>query len=313
LALQQFQANGDTHDIFIMVADTQALTDYYENPEHVRLNVIEIVKDYLAVGLDPERVTIFIQSQVPELTELTTYLLNLVTVARLERNPTTKAEIQQKNYQEQLPAGFLCYPVSQAADITAFSLSADHPIVVPVGADQLPILEITNEIVRRFNRLYQPVLAHASGLLSESSRLMGIDGEAKASKSLNNCIFLKDNADVVKQKVFQMYTDPNHIHVQDPGVVEGHMVFHYLDAFSPDKAGVEKHKQAYRAGGLGDVTLKKELTEILNELLDPMRNRRLALRDADVLNIALEGSKKARRRVQDTMDKVRQVMCLTYG
>lgn len=312
LSLQKWQESGRYHDIYIMVADTQALTDHYENPQLVRHHVIDLLKDYVAVGLDPQRITIFIQSQVPELTELTSYFMNLVTVSRLERNPTTKAEIQQKNFQDQLPAGFLCYPVSQAADITAFTNSYQQDVVVPVGADQLPILEITNEIVRRFNRLYGPVLAQASGLMSESSRLMGLDGQAKASKSLNNCIFLKDDATVVKEKVFQMYTDPNHIHVQDPGTVEGNMVFHYLDAFCPDTARVNTLKESYRAGGLGDVTLKKELTTLLNDLLDPMRTKRLSLRDDDVLCMALEGSRRARQRVQQNLDLVRQAMCLKY-
>lgn len=309
LALQ----NSPTpHQIYIMVADTQALTDHFENPSHVRESVLELAKDYLAVGLDPEKSTLFIQSQIPELSELTTYFMNLVTVHRLERNPTVKAEIQQKGMEESLPAGFLCYPVSQAADIVAFGRPASGTVLVPVGEDQLPMIEITNEIVRRFNRLYGECLQEAKGMLSATARLMGIDGQNKASKSLNNAIYLKDSEEVLRQKVFQMYTDPHHIHIQDPGKVQGNMIFHYLDAFDPDVARVADLKEHYQRGGLGDVVLKKYLFEVLNTLLKPLRERRATVSDAQALEVLQRGSKKARLRVQEKMHGVRQAMRLHY-
>lgn len=307
------QNSPQPHDIYIMVADTQALTDHFEHPNLVRQCTLELVKDYLAIGIDPKKTTMFIQSQIPELCELTTYFMNLVTVSRLERNPTVKSEIQQKGMQESLPAGFLCYPVSQAADITAFGLPESGNILVPVGQDQMPMIEITNEIVRRFNRLYGPCLQEANGVLSPTARLMGIDGQHKASKSLNNAIYLKDSKDVLREKVFQMYTDPGHIHVQDPGKVEGNMIFHYLDAFAPDQEQVSAFKTHYEKGGLGDVVLKKYLFSVLDELLAPIVEKRHTVRDQDAMDILMEGSKQARKRVQEKMNHVRTAMQLDYS
>jgi len=305
--------NADTpHDIYIMVADTQALTDHFEEPDRVRQYVLDLVKDYLASGIDPKKTTLFIQSQIPELCELTTYFMNLVSVSRLERNPTVKAEIQQKGFQESLPAGFLCYPISQAADIAAFGQVNSGPILVPVGDDQLPMIELTNEIVRRFNRLYGECLQEATAVLSRTSRLMGIDGQNKASKSLNNAIYLKDPSKDVHKKVFQMYTDPGHIYVTDQGKVEGNMIFHYLDAFAPDVEKVSEFKAHYQKGGLGDVVLKKYLFEVLESILTPMREKRNAISDDDALDIILQGTKKARLRVQEKMDTVRKAMRLDY-
>jgi tryptophanyl-tRNA synthetase len=295
-----------------MVADTQALTDHFEHPGHVRQCVVDLAKDYLSIGIDPTKTTLLIQSQIPELTELTTYFMNLVTVARLERNPTVKGEIQQKGMQESLPAGFLCYPVSQAADIVAFGHPCLGPVVVPVGEDQLPMIEITNEIVRRFNRLYGECLAEARGVLGATPRLMGIDGMHKASKSLGNAIYLKDSQDVLRQKVFQMYTDPGHIRVQDPGKVEGNMVFHYLDAFAPDADQVTEWKIHYQKGGLGDIFLKNKLFEMLNELLTPIREKREAISDEHAMQVLLNGSMRARLCVQKTMQRVRQAIQLDY-
>lgn len=307
------QNHPQPHDIYIMVADTQALTDNFENPHRVRQCVVELVKDYLAIGIEPEKTTLFIQSQIPELCELTTYFMNLVTVSRLERNPTVKSEIQQKGMQDSLPAGFLCYPVSQAADITAFGKQESGNILVPVGEDQLPMIEITNEIVRRFNRLYGPCLQEAKGVLSPTARLMGIDGQNKASKSLNNAIYLKDSPKILREKVFQMYTDPGHIHVQDPGKIEGNMIFHYLDAFASDQEQVADFKIQYQKGGLGDVVLKKYLFNVLEQLLAPIVEKRHAVQDKDAIEILIEGSKKARQRVQEKMRDVRAAMQLDYS
>jgi tryptophanyl-tRNA synthetase len=310
LALQN---NHGDNDIYIMVADIQALTDHFEHPGHVRQCVVELAKDYLAIGIDPEQTTLLIQSQIPELSELTTYFMNLVTVARLERNPTVKGEIQQKGMQESLPAGFLCYPVSQAADIVAFGQPGSGPILVPVGEDQLPMIEITNEIVRRFNRLYGECLQEARGVLGATPRLMGIDGLNKASKSLDNAIYLKDSQEVLRQKIFQMYTDPGHIRVQDPGNVQGNMVFHYLDAFALDTAQVAEWKAHYQKGGLGDMVLKNNLFLILNELLAPIRQKRAAISDDQAMSVLLQGSNKARLRVQQNMARIRRAMQLDYG
>ncbi len=310
LALQ----NSPTpHDIYIMVADTQALTDHFEHPDRVRQSVIELAKDYLAIGINPEKTTVFIQSQIPELSELTTYFMNLVTVSRLERNPTVKAEIYQKGMEESLPAGFLCYPVSQAADITAFGQPESGTILVPVGEDQLPMIEITNEIVRRFNRLYGDCLQEAKSVLSPTARLMGIDGQNKASKSLNNAIYLKDSRDVLREKVFKMYTDPGHIHVQDPGKIEGHMIFHYLDAFATDVEEVSAFKDHYQKGGLGDVVLKKYLFETLDQLLCPIREKRETISDDQAIHVLLQGSQRARIRVQEKMTIIRRAMQLDYS
>lgn len=295
-------------DQYVMVADVQALTDNFENPQKITENVFEVAKDYLAVGLNPECTTFFIQSQVPEITELTIYFLNLVTLARLERNPTVKTEIQQKGFESSIPAGFFCYPVSQAADISIFQAE-----LVPVGDDQLPMIEQTNEIVRRFNRIYNTqCLKECQAYLSSSPRLVGIDGKAKASKSLNNTIFLADSAVEIKQKVFSMYTDPTHLKVSDPGNIEGNVVFAYLDAFHQNKEEVIELKAHYQRGGLGDVTIKNLLNQTLQDLLGPIRERREALHDDDIKEMLLVGTKKARQKAQGTIEQVRAAMGLNY-
>jgi tryptophanyl-tRNA synthetase len=294
----------DSYESFIMVADLQALTDNFDQVNKVTPNIKEVLADYLAVGLNPEKSTIFIQSQVPELTELTFYFLNLVTLARAERNPTVKAERQQKGYEETLPLGFLCYPISQAADITAFK--AD---LVPVGEDQIPMIEQTNEIVRKFNSLYKNnTLKECKALIGKVGRLVGIDGKAKASKSLNNALFLSDNSEEIKRKVFLMYTDPNHLRVEDPGQTEGNVVFDYLEAFHQDREELEQLKKDYRKGGLGDSTIKQILYTSLEELLEPIRARRAQVKEADLLDIAREGSKKARAIAAETLERVREAM-----
>jgi len=288
----------------------QALTDNAENPEKVRRNILEVALDYLAVGIDPKATTIFIQSLVPELTELTMYYLNLVTVSRLQRNPTVKEEIKQRGFGASIPAGFLAYPVSQAADITAFR--AD---MVPAGEDQLPMIEQTNEIVRSFNRIYQcSVLVEAKALLSNVSRLPGTDGKGKMSKSLGNVISLSDSADVVRQKVKTMYTDPKHLRVEDPGTVEGNPVFAYLDAFDPDKEGLEAMKDHYRRGGLGDIAVKRRLQEVLSAELDPIRARRedFANDPETVMRILKEGTAAAREVAAKTLNEVRKAMRIDY-
>jgi tryptophanyl-tRNA synthetase len=300
----------ETAKQYVMIADVQALTDNYEHPEKIHENVTEVALDYLAVGIDPQKTTIFIQSMVRELFELTIYYLNLVTVNRLKRNPTVKTEIKQKGYGENIPAGFLMYPVSQAADITFCKAN-----VVPVGEDQLPMIEQTNEIVRAFNRIYKcDVLVQAEALVSKIARLPGIDGKAKMSKSLGNAIFLKDEPDVIKKKVMQMYTDPDHIHVSDPGKIEGNVVFAYLDVFDPDKKRLAELKERYQHGGLGDVVLKKYLIEILDTFLKPIRERRkeLAKDKMAVMKIILEGTEKARAVAESTMKEIRSVMHLDY-
>ncbi|HEX4069225.1 MAG TPA: tryptophan--tRNA ligase [Candidatus Babeliales bacterium] len=300
----------ETYKQFVMIADTQALTDYFDRPEMVRKNVLEVCFDYLAVGIDPKRTTIFIQSMIPEIAELTMYFLNLVSVSRLMRNPTVKTEIHQKGFEERLPAGFLIYPVSQAADIVIVKGT-----IVPVGEDQLPHIEQTNEIINAFNRMYhKEVFGHVTGLVPKVGRLPGIDGKAKMSKSLGNAIFLSDPADVVAEKVMQMYTDPDHIHVNDPGKVEGNVVFSYLDIFDPDTQEVEKLKEHYRRGGLGDVVLKRRLITVLNTFLDPIRQRRAqyAQDPQAVMNILLEGSAAVREIAAETMDEVRRAMHLDY-
>lgn len=296
------------HNQFVMIADVQALTDHFETPEKITKNTYEVVRDYVAVGIDPKKTTIFIQSQVPELAELTIYFLNLVSVKRLERNPTIKAEIQQKGYEADLPTGFLCYPISQAADITAFQAE-----LVPVGDDQVPMIEQTNEIVRRFNRLYHTsCLKEVEAYLSHTPRLIRTDGKAKASKSLGNAIFLADEEKLIKEKVFSMYTDPSHIKVSDPGHVEGNVVFTYLDAFYSDKEELEALKQRYRRGGVGDTVIKSLLYDTLKNLLSPIREQRESLDTQQLRDIMYEGTKKARAIAQDTLQQVREAIGITY-
>lgn len=300
------------YDTYILLADVQALTDNFETPQKVRDNVMQVALDYLAVGLDPQHATFVIQSMIPEIAELTVYYLNLVTVSHLRQNPTVKTEIAQKGYGESVPAGFFVYPVSQAADITAFR--AD---LVPVGEDQLPMIEQTREIARRFNHLYapeKPVLVEPKELISEVGRLPGIDGKAKMSKSLGNAIYLSDSADELKAKVRAMYTDPNHLRVEDPGQIEGNTVFAYLDAFDPDKAGVQALKDHYQRGGLGDVKVKKHLLEVLEGTLAPIRERRLdyAKNMDEVERVVREGTQKGREVAQQTMCEVRKAMKLDY-
>lgn len=297
-----------TYDQYVMVADVQALTDNFDNPEKITQNVLEVTKDYLSVGIDPHKTTIFIQSQIPEIAELTVYFLNLVTLGRLERNPTVKTEIRTKGFGDSIPAGFFCYPVSQAADITIFQAQ-----LVPVGDDQLPMIEQTNEIVRKFSSIYHSdVLKECKPLLGSCSRLIGIDGVNKASKSLNNTIFLSDSSEVIREKVFQMYTDPNHLKVSDPGKVEGNVVFEYLTAFHHDKEEVEALKNHYQRGGLGDVKLKQILNETLQSLLMPIREIRESITDVEVKNILLTGCQKAKIVAQYTMCGVREAIGLNY-
>lgn len=300
----------DEYTQYVMIADIQALTDHADNPQKVRENVLEVMLDYLAVGIDPKKTTFFIQSMIPEIAELTILYLNLVTVSRLQRNPTVKHEMQQKSYGESVPAGFLMYPVSQAADITFAKAT-----LIPVGEDQLPMIEQTNEIVRSFNRMYgKEIFQEVKALISQVGRLPGTDGKAKMGKSLGNAIFLSDDVDTLKKKVMSMYTDPNHIRVEDPGQVEGNMVFEYLDVFDTNKEKVSELKQQYRHGGLGDVKLKMYLFEVLNEFLMPIRTKRAQLaenKDA-VLKILLQGTKKVSKVAAQTMYEVRQVMHLNY-
>jgi tryptophanyl-tRNA synthetase len=299
-----------THRQYVMVADAQALTDNAENPEKVRSNVLQVALDYLAVGIDPAVTTMFVQSQVSELAELTMYYLNLVTVARLQRNPTVKDEIKQRGFENSIPAGFLIYPVSQAADITAFKATR-----VPVGADQLPMIEQTNEIVRSFNRIYEcNVLVEAEAVLSESSRLPGTDGNGKMSKSLGNVISLRDSSDQLRDRVMSMYTDPKHLNVEDPGQVEGNPVFSYLDAFDPDKSGLEEMKNHYRRGGLGDVKVKRHLLEVLEAELGPIRRRReeFATAPGQVMEMLRLGTEKARDVAATTLSEVKAAMQINY-
>ena len=303
--------NSGLYESFIMIADQQALTDNARNPEKIRNSLIEVALDYLAVGLDPTKSTLFIQSQLPELHELTMHYLNLVTVSRLHRNPTVKEEIKQKDFNNSIPAGFFIYPVSQAADITAFKAT-----LVPAGEDQLPMIEQTREIVRSFNNIYGEVLVEPDAMLPKgtSGRLPGIDGKAKMSKSLNNCIYLSDDADEIRKKVMSMYTDPNHIRVEDPGQVEGNMVFTYLDTFCNDKETLEEMKAHYRRGGLGDVKIKRYLNDILQAELEPIRNRRNEFKKdiQGVYDILRDGSDKAREVAAKTLDEVRSAIGLNY-
>lgn len=299
------------YESFIMIADQQALTDNARDPEKIRNSLTEVALDYLAVGLDPNKSTIFVQSQIPELNELTMHYLNLVTLSRLERNPTVKQEIKQKNFENSIPAGFLIYPVSQAADITAFKADT-----VPVGDDQLPMIEQTREIVRSFNSLYGEVLVEPEALLpgTNCGRLPGTDGKAKMSKSIGNCIYLSDDADTIKKKVMSMYTDPNHIRVEDPGKVEGNTVFTYLDVFAKDKDVVEEMKEHYKRGGLGDMKVKKYLNEVMQAELEPIRNRRMEFeKDIDSVYAMLkDGSDKARAVAMQTLKEVREAIGIEY-
>jgi tryptophanyl-tRNA synthetase len=300
-----------TCEQFIMIADMQAMTDYFNRSRELPSNVLQVAMDYLAVGIDPAKSTIFIQSLIPQLAELTMYYMNLVTLSRVSRNPTVKTEIKQKNFGESVPFGFVAYPISQAADITAFKGT-----VVPVGEDQLPMIEQTNEIVRTFNRLYDcDILVEAKALVPRgAARLPGIDGQAKMSKSLGNAIYLGDSQDVVAKKIMSMYTDPGHLRVEDPGKVEGNIVFTYLDLFDPDAKKVEELKAHYQKGGLGDVALKKRLIDILETVLRPIRERRttIAQDPGQVLTMLKEGSKKAEAVAAQTLQEVRQAMHFTY-
>jgi tryptophanyl-tRNA synthetase len=299
-----------THRQHVMIADVQALTDHAHEPEKIRASILEVALDYLAVGIDPKKTVIFIQSLVPALPELTMYYLNLVTWNRLKHNPTVKAEIQQKGFGENVPAGFMIYPISQAADITAFKAT-----VVPVGEDQIPIIEQTVEIVRKFNRLYNcSVLVEPQAITAPIARLPGIDGKAKMSKSLNNAIFLSDDADTVVQKIKGMYTDPGHLRLEDPGKVEGNPVFTYLDAFGRDKAKIAELKAHYQRGGLGDSVVKKYLMEVMQEFLTPIRTRRaeLAKDPVAVMNIVFKGSELAAKTAHQTLVEVRDAMGINY-
>lgn len=317
----KLQNSGIYDEIYIMIADAQALTDNAEHPEKVRQNIMQVALDYLACGLDPEKATIFIQSMIPELTELTFYYMNLVTVSRVQRNPTVKAEIQMRNFEASIPVGFFCYPISQAADITAFR--ATH---VPVGEDQMPMIEQCKEIVHKFNTVYGETLTDPKIVLPENSaclRLPGIDGKAKMSKSLGNCIYLAEEPEDIKKKVMSMFTDPNHLRVEDPGQVEGNPVFIYLDAFSkpeyfaeflPEYSGMDELKEHYTRGGLGDVKVKKFLNNVLQAELAPIRERRKMWEQKlpDVYDILKEGSKKARETASKTLEDVRRSMKIDY-
>ncbi len=317
----ELQNSGQFEKVFIMIADAQALTDNIENPEKVRQNIVEVALDYLSCGLDPAKSTLFIQSQIPELCELTFYYMDLVTVSRLQRNPTVKSEIQMRNFEASIPVGFFTYPISQAADITAFKATT-----VPVGEDQLPMIEQTREIVRKFNSVYDEVLVEPEVLLPENQacmRLPGIDGKAKMSKSLGNCIYLSDTAEEVKKKVMGMYTDPTHIQVSDPGHIEGNTVFTYLDAFCkdehferylPDYSNLDELKAHYQRGGLGDVKVKRFLNSVLDETLEPIRARRKEFEKdiPEVYRILKEGSEKAREVAAQTLSEVKDAMKINY-
>lgn len=317
----ELQNSGEYDKIYIMIADAQALTDNADNPEKVRENIIEVALDYLACGIDPEKSTILIQSQIPELTELTFYYMNLVTVSRLQRNPTVKSEIKMRNFEASIPVGFFTYPISQAADITAFQATT-----VPAGEDQMPMLEQTKEIVHKFNTVYGEALTEPNILLPENEaclRLPGIDGKAKMSKSLGNCIYLAEEPDEVKKKVMSMYTDPDHIKITDPGKLEGNTVFTYLDAFSkpehferylPEYANLQELKDHYTRGGLGDVKVKKFLNNVLQEELEPIRNRRHEYEKdiAYVYDILKKGSEEAEKVAAKTLAAVKDAMKINY-
>ena len=317
----ELQNVGDYDKMYVFMADVQALTDNADNPEKIRQNIIEVALDYLSAGLDPQKCILYIQSQIPELSELTTYMMNLVSVSRVQRNPTVKTEIKMRNFEANIPMGFFSYPVSQAADIAAFKATT-----VPAGEDQEPMLELTREIVRRFNQVYAPVLVEPSIMLPENAvcrRLPGTDGKAKMSKSLGNCIYLSDDADTVWTKVKSMYTDPTHLNVSDPGHVEGNAVFTYLNAFStdadfaefwPEFQNLDELKAAYTAGGIGDMKCKKLLNNVLNKMLEPIRVRRHEFEQdiPEIYNILKKGSEVARAAAAQTMDEVRAAMRINY-
>ena len=317
----QLQDEGDYDRMFVFMADVQALTDNADNPEKIRQNIIEVALDYLSAGLDPAKCTLYVQSEIPEIAELTTYLMNLVSESRVQRNPTVKTEIKMRKFDANIPLGFFCYPVSQAADIAAFKATT-----VPAGEDQEPMLELTRELVRRFNQIYAEVLVEPTIMLPENAtarRLPGTDGKEKMSKSLGNCIYLSDDADTVWLKVRSMYTDPTHINVSDPGHLEGNAVFTYLDAFAtdqdfadfwPDFQNLEELKAAYTAGGIGDMKCKKLLNNVINRMLDPIRERRHQYEQdiPEIFNILRKGSEAARETAAKTMDEVRAAMRINY-
>ena len=317
----QLQEEGDYDRMFVFMADVQALTDNADNPEKIRQNIVQVALDYLSAGLDPAKCTLFIQSQIPELAELTTYLMNLITVSRVQRNPTVKTEIKMRNFEANIPLGFFCYPVSQAADIALFKATT-----VPAGEDQEPMLEVTRELVRRFNQTYAEVLVEPNIMLPENAtarRLPGTDGKEKMSKSLGNCIYLSDSVDEVWQKVRSMYTDPDHLRVDDPGKVEGNAVFTYLDAFSsdddfaefwPEYKNLDELKDHYTRGGLGDMKCKKFLNQVINKMLEPIRVRRHEYEQdiPEIFNILRRGTDAAREVAAQTMSEVREAMRINY-
>ena len=317
----QLQNEGDYDRMFVFMADVQALTDNADNPEKIRQNMIEVALDYLSAGLDPQLCTLYIQSQIPELAELTTYLMNLVSVSRVQRNPTVKTEIKMRNFEANIPMGFFCYPVSQAADIAAFKATT-----IPAGEDQEPMIELTRELVRRFNQVYSEVLVEPNIMLPENAtarRLPGTDGKEKMSKSLGNCIYLSDDADTVWTKVKSMYTDPTHINLNDPGHIEGNAVFTYLDAFSTDQdfadfwpefKNLDELKAAYTHGGIGDMKCKKLLNNVINRMLEPIRERRHTFEQdiPEIFNLLKKGSEVARETAAQTMDEVRKAMRIDY-
>ena len=317
----ELQNKGDFDRMFVFMADVQALTDNADNPDKIRDNIIEVALDYLSAGLDPTKCTLFVQSRIPELAELTVYLMNLITVSRVQRNPTVKTEIKMRNFEANIPLGFFCYPVSQAADIALFKATT-----VPAGEDQEPMIEVCRELVRRFNQVYSPVLVEPNIMLPENAtarRLPGTDGKEKMSKSLGNCIYLSDDKDTVWQKVKGMYTDPTHLNVSDPGHVEGNAVFTYLDAFSTDQdfadfwpefQNLDELKAAYTHGGVGDMKCKKMLNKVINRMLDPIRARRAEYEKdiPEIFNILKKGSDAAREVAAQTMDEVRKAMRIDY-
>ncbi|MBQ7150038.1 MAG: tryptophan--tRNA ligase [Prevotella sp.] len=318
----QLQNEGDYDRMFVFMADVQALTDNADNPEKIRQNIIEVALDYLSAGLDPEKCTLYIQSMIPELAELTTYLMNIVSVSRVQRNPTVKTEVKMRGFEgDSIPLGFFCYPVSQAADIAAFKATT-----VPAGEDQSPMIELTRELVNRFNNIYAPVLVEPNIMLPENAtqrRLPGTDGKEKMSKSLGNCIYLSDDADTVWAKVKGMYTDPTHLNISDPGHVEGNAVFTYLDAFScdqdfadfwPEFKNLDELKAAYTAGGIGDMKCKKLLNNVINRMLDPIRARRHEYEQdiPEIFNVLKKGSESAREAAAQTMSEVRKAMQIDY-
>lgn len=318
----QLQNEGDYERMFVFMADVQALTDNADNPEKIRQNIVEVALDYLSAGLDPDKCTLYIQSCIPELSELTTYLMNIVSVSRVQRNPTVKTEVKMRGFENNsIPLGFFCYPVSQAADIAAFKATT-----VPAGEDQAPMIELTRELVSRFNQTYAPVLVEPSLMLPENAaqrRLPGTDGKEKMSKSLGNCIYLSDDAKAVEQKVKSMYTDPAHLNVSDPGHIEGNAVFTYLDAFAtnqdfadfwPEFKTLDELKAAYTHGGIGDMKCKKMLIQVINRMLDPIRQRRHEYEQdiPEIFNILRRGSEAAREAAAQTMDEVRNAMRINY-